>query len=137
MRTIVASRVASGAQHALSTIPGVQAFLQHLNAEPSLFPDLLYSLFDIVLFDECFNQWSLSRPMLSLMLVISLVHESEMAKLKDRLISSQPQDKQQLLASLLDRLMKDVDGTLDSKNRDRFTQNLSPVRHEFKSRNWQ
>lgn len=115
----------------------MQAFLQHLNAEPSLFPDLLYSLFDIVLFDECFNQWSLSRPMLSLMLVISLVHESEMAKLKDRLISSQPQDKQQLLASLLDRLMKDVDGTLDSKNRDRFTQNLSPVRHEFKSRNWQ
>jgi exportin-7 len=114
----------------------VQLFVQHLNAQPSLFPDLLYSLFDIVLFDECLNQWSLSRPMLSLILVITMTHEAEMGKLKERLIATQPADKQAFLAQCLDKLMKDVDGTLDSKNRDRFTQNLSPVRHDFKARNW-
>lgn len=114
----------------------MQAFLQHLNANPSLLGDLLYSLFEIVLFDECFNQWSLSRPMLSLILVINMTSEREMAKLKARLIATQPAEKQHFLEACLDKLMKDVDGSLDSKNRDRFTQNLSPVRHDFKSRDW-
>jgi exportin-7 len=114
----------------------VQLFLQHLSSSASLFPDLLYSLFEIVLFDECFNQWSLSRPMLSIILVITMTNEHEMARLKARLIATQPVEKQALLESCLDKLMKDVDGTLTSKNRDRFTQNLSPVRHEFKNRNW-
>ena len=36
---------------------------------------LLYSLFDDVLFNECFNQWSLSRPMLSLILLITTTQE--------------------------------------------------------------
>ena len=59
-----------------------------------------------------------------------------MAKVKAQLVATQPSDKQTFLASCLDKLMKDVDQTLDSKNRDRFTQNLSTVRHDFKSRNW-
>ena len=36
---------------------------------PSLLPEILRTLFEIVLFEECSNQWSLSRPMLSLILV--------------------------------------------------------------------
>lgn len=181
----------------------VQAFLQHLESHPSLLPSLLYSIFEIVLFDECFNQWSLSRPMLSLILVITMTQEQvrtvrmtaysslylctngcvrlrhaksaiqvfvhrcerllsssmlqhsrlrhllmqslletsgrmqELGKLKARLIATQAVEKQAVLEESLDKLMKEVDHTLDSKNRDRFTQNLSPVRHEIKSRNWQ
>ena len=109
--------------------------LQHLNQSPALLPDLLYSLFELVLFDECFNQWSLSRPMLSLILVLQRTSEHGMPALKQRLIASQSTEKQPFLEQCLDKLMKDVDATLDSKNRDRFTQNLSPVRHDFKSRN--
>lgn len=30
---------------------------------------ILKTLFEIVLFDDCSNQWSLSRPMLSLILI--------------------------------------------------------------------
>ena len=114
----------------------VQVVMGHLRAAPRLLPDLLYSLFDIVLFDDCFNQWSLSRPMLSLILVITMIDEQEMSNLTACLIASQPHEKQEYLAQCLDKLMKDVDATLESKNRDRFTQNLSPVRHEFKTRNW-
>lgn len=36
---------------------------------PNIFPELLRTLFEIVLFEECSNQWSLSRPMLSLVLI--------------------------------------------------------------------
>lgn len=114
----------------------MQLMLQHLSQSPSLLPDLLFSLFELVLFDECFNQWSLSRPMLSLILVLQLTSAEAMPALKQRLIATQPMQKQEFLNQCLEKLMKDVDGTLDSKNRDRFTQNLSPVRHDFKSRNW-
>ncbi len=47
----------------------VQAFAEHLRQRPELLPTLLTTLFEIVLFEDCTNQWSLSRPMLSLILV--------------------------------------------------------------------
>ena len=46
-----------------------QAIAEHLRQRPELLPTLLTTLFEIVLFDDCTNQWSLSRPMLSLILV--------------------------------------------------------------------
>jgi exportin-7 len=49
--------------------PSPQAISEHLRAAPDLFPTLLSTLFEIVLFEDCTNQWSLSRPMLSLILI--------------------------------------------------------------------
>jgi hypothetical protein len=46
-----------------------QAFAEHLRQRPELLPTLLTTLFELVLFEECTNQWSLSRPMLSLILL--------------------------------------------------------------------
>ena len=37
------------------------------------------------------------------------------------------------LAACLENLMTDVQRTLDPKNRDKFTQQLTIVRHEFRS----
>lgn len=108
----------------------MQAFAQHLTQNPTLFTEILEGLFEIALFQDCFNQWSLSRPMLSLI----LMNEPHLPVLKAALVVSQPAEKQAHLAACLDKLMKDVDRTLDSKNRDRFTQNLTLVRHEYKSK---
>jgi hypothetical protein len=47
----------------------VQKVAEHLQQRPELLPTLLTTLFEIVLFEECSNQWSLSRPMLSLILI--------------------------------------------------------------------
>lgn len=44
-------------------------------AQPGMFPELLRSLFEMVLFEECSNQWSLSRPMLPLLLINSQAFE--------------------------------------------------------------
>ena len=41
----------------------------HVRQHPQLLPELLRTLFEIVLFEECSNQWSLSRPMLPLILI--------------------------------------------------------------------
>ncbi len=54
--------------------PCVQKVAEHLQQRPELLPTLLTTLFEIVLFEECSNQWSLSRPMLSLILINEQVY---------------------------------------------------------------
>lgn len=44
----------------------------------------------------------------------------------------QPLDQQQRLSVCFDKLMADVARSLDSKNRDKFTQNLTVFRHDFR-----
>ena len=106
------------------------AMAEHVRQQPDLFPRVLHTLFEIVLFEDCTNQWSLSRPMLSLILVV----EPVFAALRQQIVASQPADRQAALALSMDRLMQDVQRSLDPKNRDKFTQNLTVVRHDWKTR---
>jgi len=209
---------------------------EHLRQAPDLLPTLLTTLFEIVLFEDCSNQWSLSRPMLSLILVNEQArarpapgaesrgaflcvasalgapapgrrprrmrwsacrHSSELrsrctlcralqkkehtnsvcsryalpegsavvdavggeavaqrcapppvsqqgpgvaralslapapqiyGELRRRIIATQPADRQAHLAACLDKLMADVQRTLEPKNRDKFTQARAPGR---------
>ncbi|MCO5551769.1 hypothetical protein L7F22_005272 [Adiantum nelumboides] len=113
--------------------PNSQAAVQmarHITDCPTLFPEILKSLFEIVLFEDCANQWSLSRPMLSLI----LINEKIFNDLKAQILSSQPPDQQQRLAGCFDKLMNDVARTLEPKNRDKFTQNLTVFRHDFRAK---
>lgn len=110
--------------------PAGAAIAEHVRQNPDLFPRALSTLFEIVLFEDCTNQWSLSRPMLSLI----LVSESVYGQLRQQIIASQPADRQATLASCLDRLMQGVQRSLEAKNRDKFTQNLTVVRHDFKNK---
>ncbi|KAK8986884.1 hypothetical protein V6N11_055203 [Hibiscus sabdariffa] len=108
--------------------PAAVKLAQHIADCPSLFPQILKTLFEIVLFEDCGNQWSLSRPMLSLI----LISEQIFADLKAQILVSQPMDQHQRHSVCFDKLMQDVTRSLDSKNRDRFTQNLTVFRHEFR-----
>ncbi|XP_010251844.1 PREDICTED: exportin-7 isoform X2 [Nelumbo nucifera] len=110
------------------TSPAALSLARHIAECPSLFPELLKTLFEIVLFEDCGNQWSLSRPMLSLI----LISEQIFTDLKAQILASQPTDQQQRLSMCFDKLMADVTRSLDSKNRDKFTQNLTIFRHEFR-----
>ncbi len=76
------------------------------------------TLFEIVLFEDCANQWSLSRPMLSLI----LVNEQYFPELRAQITVSQPADRQAKLVQGFDKLMADVTRSLEPKNRDKFTQ---------------
>lgn len=46
-----------------------QEMQEHLRSQPALLQEILKSLFEVILFEENSNQWSLSRPMLSLILI--------------------------------------------------------------------
>lgn len=113
------------------TPAAAQRMGEHVRATPLLFPELLLTLFEIVLFEECSNLWSLSRPMLSLILVNEQIYND----LKAKIIASQPSERQAHLSTCLDKLMMDVQRNLESKNRDKFTQNLTVVRHDYRSKN--
>lgn len=106
-----------------------QSLVQRINNHPTLFPELLRTLFDIVLFEDCANQWSLSRPMLSLI----LVNENNYGELKNRIMQTMPPAKRAGMEPSFEKLMHEVTRSLVSRNRDRFTQNLTVFRHEAKS----
>ncbi|XP_050281550.1 uncharacterized protein LOC126722441 [Quercus robur] len=108
--------------------PAAMNLARHIVDCPNLFPEILKTLFEIVLFEDCGNQWSLSRPMLSLI----LISEQIFTDLKAQILASQPADQHQRLSLCFDKLMADVTRSLDSKNRDKFTQNLTIFRHEFR-----
>ena len=80
-------------------------------------------------FCRCTNQWSLSRPLLALILIC----EKAYSAWKEQTLSSlaaHPQ-RQQKLGLAFDKLTADIprgrQANLDVKTRDRFTQNLSQV----------
>jgi len=110
--------------------PAARSIAQHFAAMPNLAPEILRSLFEIVLFEDCTNQWSLSRPMLSLI----LVNEQIFHEIKAHIISQVAPERQQRLDQCFSKLMTDVTRSLDVKNRDRFTQALTLFRNEFSQR---
>lgn len=67
-------------------MPCLQAIGEHLRLRPELLPQILTTLFEIVLFEDCANQWSMSRPMLSLILLNEQIYN----KLQSQIIASQP-----------------------------------------------
>ncbi|EXC30750.1 hypothetical protein L484_027925 [Morus notabilis] len=83
--------------------------------------DILKTLFEIIIFEDCGNRWSLSRPMLSLI----LINEEMFTSIKGQILASFPLDQQQRLSPCFDKLMADVTRSLEQNNRDRFTQNLN------------
>ncbi|KAH9686610.1 Importin N-terminal domain-containing protein [Citrus sinensis] len=97
------------------TSPAAINLARHIVECPTLFPEILKTLFEIVLFEDCGNQWSLSRPMLSLI----LISEQVFSDLKAQILTSQPVDQHQRLSVCFDKLMADVARSLDSKNRDK------------------
>ncbi|RCV22123.1 hypothetical protein SETIT_4G195400v2 [Setaria italica] len=108
--------------------PAALNLARHIGECPNLFPQILRTLFEIILFEDAGNQWSLSRPILSLI----MTSEQMFSDLRAHLLASQTVDQQQRLSQCFDKLMTDVNRNLEPKNRDRFTQNLTAFRHDFR-----
>jgi len=102
---------------------------QHFQQDPELFSRILNSIFTIVLFEECSNQWSMTRPMLPLILINPGFYEEYQRKL----ISSLAPEKQIKMQEAFNKLMDGVENNLETKNRDKFTQNVTTFRHQAKA----
>nr|CAG8525535.1 5131_t:CDS:10 [Entrophospora candida] len=103
----------------------------------SRFPDILRYLFvvnfNVVLFEERQNQWSLSRPLLCLILLNKDVRY--LNEYTQTLLQYQLPERRSVLHKALSTLMDDVESNLASKNRDRFTQNLTTFKRELTNEN--
>ena len=97
---------------------------KHLTAQPNLFSSLTSTLFNLLLFGPPSNHWAVMRPMLSLM----LASETSFTAYKDHLLSTQSPENQLKLQEAVTNLLSDVNRSLDSANRDRFTQKLTAFR---------
>ncbi|KAM0896612.1 hypothetical protein ACQ4PT_023079 [Festuca glaucescens] len=134
--------------------PAALNLARHIGEFPSLFPQvcdanllhhilkgyyviitlflqqILKTLFEIIIFEDAGNQWSLSRPILSLI----MISEQMFSDLRAQILASQAVEQQQRLSQCFDKLMTDVTRSLEPKNRDRFTQNLTTFRHDFRAK---
>ncbi|KAI8777729.1 exportin-7 isoform X1 [Biomphalaria glabrata] len=108
-------------------VPDSEAFLCILELHPEILQQMLSTVLNIIMFEDCRNQWSMSRPLLGLI----LLNEEHFNKLRNNIISSQPAEKQEAMANCFQNLMDGVEHSLLAKNRDRFTQNLSVFRRDI------
>ncbi|XP_064886178.1 ran-binding protein 17 isoform X2 [Columba livia] len=103
-----------------------QRLLHFMQQNPDVLQQMMSILLNTIIFEDCRNQWSVSRPLLGLI----LLNEKYFSELRATLISSQPDNKREVLDQCFRNLMEGVEQNLLVKNRDRFTQNMSVFRRD-------
>ncbi|KAM6056117.1 ran-binding protein 17 isoform 2-T2 [Chlamydotis macqueenii] len=103
-----------------------QRLLHFMQQNPEVLQQMMSILMNTIIFEDCRNQWSVSRPLLGLI----LLNEKYFSELRATLISSQPNNKREVLDQCFRNLMEGVEQNLLVKNRDRFTQNMSVFRRD-------
>ncbi|CAG8489054.1 27229_t:CDS:10 [Gigaspora margarita] len=105
--------------------------LVYLNEFSTVLPTLFVANFNVVLFEDRQNQWSLSRPLLCLI----LLNQDYLNKYTENILQHQLPERREALRKAIKTLMEDVDFNLTTKNRDKFTQNLSTFKRELTNGN--
>ncbi|WJX11071.1 hypothetical protein P8452_01723 [Trifolium repens] len=111
----------------LVTSPAALRSVGLISEFPELFSRILRTLFEVVVLEDRGNLWTLSRAILSMI----LISEEMFANTKAQILASYPPDRHQTLSLCFDRLMQDVTLTLDAKNREKFSHNLTRFKSEF------
>mmetsp|Transcript_22699 Transcript_22699/g.32592 ORF Transcript_22699/g.32592 Transcript_22699/m.32592 type:complete len:1112 (+) Transcript_22699:70-3405(+) len=104
--------------------PTVQLIRSHMQSEPDILPQLMSVLFNSLLFASHANHWAITRPILSLM----LASETAFTDYQNQLISTQSPENQEKLREEFTRLTADIQRSVETTNRDRFTQKLTLFR---------
>lgn len=104
--------------------PTVQRIRVHVSSEPDSLHQLMATLFNTLLFTSHANHWAVTRPILSLL----LASETSFADYQAQLISSQTPENQVKLREEFDKLTSDIQRSVETTNRDKFTQKLTMFR---------
>lgn len=102
----------------------VQRIRAHIQSEPDILNQLMSTLFNSLLFTSHANHWAVTRPILSLL----LASEQSFQAYQDQLLTSQSVQNQDKLKEEFSRLVLDVQRSVETSNRDRFTQKLTMFR---------
>ncbi|KAL1509455.1 hypothetical protein ABEB36_004189 [Hypothenemus hampei] len=106
---------------------GGDMVLKILEMHPEILQQILSNVMNVIMFEDCRNQWSMSRPLLGLI----LLNEDYFSQMRENIIRAQPPDKQSAMTQWFENLMDGIERNLLIKNRDRFTQNLSMFRRDI------
>jgi exportin-7 len=104
----------------------VASLSQLMNSCVAVFNQMLSHTLNVVMFEDCKNLWSMSRPLLALI----LLQPEYFREAQGRIVAVIPSHKQQQVVDAFTELMEGIDNTLSSRNRDRFTQNLAAFRRD-------
>eukprot|EP00051_Salpingoeca_urceolata_P032840 m.17679 g.17679 ORF g.17679 m.17679 type:complete len:1077 (+) comp5522_c0_seq1:322-3552(+) len=104
-----------------------EALLVLVQQNMEVFSQALAYLLNVVMFEDCKNQWSVSRPML----VLIIMQPAYFQKLQQQVVASLPGHKHQHVIRCFEALMADVESNLLAKNRDKFTHNLAIFRRDI------
>ncbi|XP_056631619.1 exportin-7 isoform X1 [Diorhabda sublineata] len=120
-------KVYPGKEQRVGMTANSDMFLKVLEMHPEILQQILSTVLNVIMFEDCRNQWSMSRPLLGLI----LLNEEYFNQMRESIIRSQPPDKQAAMAQWFENLMDGIERNLLTKNRDRFTQNLSMFRRDI------
>ncbi|KAF9387356.1 Exportin 7 [Podila verticillata] len=100
--------------------------VEYMMSNKEILSYLFLVLFQVVAFENRSNYWSLSRPLLGLI----LLNRDFYVDYTNTFIQAQLSDRQEKVQVAVNALMEGVDVTLTTTNRDRFTQNITTFRRE-------
>ena len=104
--------------------PTVKLIRSHIASEPDVLHTLMSTLFNTLLLTSHANQWAVTRPILSLM----LASEPSFVAYQTELIATQTPENQEKLKEEFSKLTADIQRSVETANRDRFTQKLTLFR---------
>nr|XP_039251152.1 exportin-7-like [Styela clava] len=107
-----------------------QHFLQVMTQHPEMLQKMMSTVLNMIMFEDCRNQWSMSRPLLGLILLNQEFFNSMQKSICETEFENHP-TKMSAIQNSFSQLMDGVERNLLTKNRDRFTQNLSLFRRDI------
>ncbi|KAG0169013.1 Exportin 7 [Apophysomyces sp. BC1034] len=131
IRNSSAAAPAARRRSSASTQPASHWLIGYLTQFPRVLPSLLTTLFNLILFDENNDQWSLSRPLYALM----LLQKEYVVEYTTQVINQQLPERREYVAKALNNLLEGIGWTLCTKDRERFSQNISAFRRELSMNN--
>jgi exportin-7 len=110
-----------------------QAMKQVLSEVPTLLSTLLQEVITVVLTEDSNYMWTLSKPLLGLIILNERNYEEICIYVISKITSNS--DMQQTLSQAMNKLMAGVSRNLDLRNRDRFARNFNELRQSLSSFN--
>ncbi|KAK4509022.1 uncharacterized protein ATC70_007371 [Mucor velutinosus] len=102
-------------------------FLNYLSQYPQVLPKLLSTLFGMILFDDNNDQWQLSRPLYTLV----LLERDFASEYTNQVILQQLPERREFVTKALSNLMEGSGWTLSTKDREKFSQQVASLKREL------
>lgn len=105
--------------------PTAQALRTQVTRNPGMFSGLLSTIFQLCVFDDTHDLWTLNRALLPVIVAADSSRPESFERFRQELVQRQNPDVQSKLVECFDQLMVDVTKSLDAASRDRFSVQLA------------